>query len=136
MKALLTNLLTGIAALGLASQAAAQVDINLSLQPSPQTINVGDPASMDLVVSGLANLSAPSLGAFDFDLFSTRWTGYIVAAESGKYSISLSSNDGGRLLLDDKKIIDLVKTSCKSAYGIPLAMVRDGCGQFELHRFF
>ncbi|HTH37146.1 MAG TPA: glycoside hydrolase family 3 C-terminal domain-containing protein, partial [Pyrinomonadaceae bacterium] len=44
---------------------------------------------------------------FTADLFSTRWTGYVVAAESGKYSISLSSNDGGRLFLDDKKIIDL-----------------------------
>ncbi|MEQ1765143.1 MAG: glycoside hydrolase family 3 C-terminal domain-containing protein, partial [Pyrinomonadaceae bacterium] len=44
---------------------------------------------------------------FPADLFSNRWTGFLVAPESGRYSISLSSNDGGRLFLDDKKIIDL-----------------------------
>lgn len=41
------------------------------------------------------------------DLFSNRWTGYLVADKSGKYSISLSSNDGGRLYLDDKLIVDV-----------------------------
>ena len=66
MKNLISRLLSGIATLGLASHAFGQ--ISLSLQPTPQTINVGDPATMDLVVSGLGNLSAPSLGAFDFDL--------------------------------------------------------------------
>ncbi|MEO5859792.1 MAG: glycoside hydrolase family 3 C-terminal domain-containing protein [Pyrinomonadaceae bacterium] len=44
---------------------------------------------------------------FPADLFSNRWTGFLVAPRSGKYSISLSSNDGGRLFLDDKKLIDL-----------------------------
>lgn len=69
MKQLISIILTGIAALGLDSpQSLAQVGINLSLQPSPQTINVGDSASMDLVVSGLGNLSSPSLGAFDLEL--------------------------------------------------------------------
>ncbi|MCI0540380.1 MAG: VPDSG-CTERM sorting domain-containing protein [Verrucomicrobiales bacterium] len=66
MKRLISILLTGIAALGLALQAVAQ--ISLSLQPSPQVINVGGVTSMDLVVSGLGNLSPPSLGAFDLDL--------------------------------------------------------------------
>jgi hypothetical protein len=61
-----SSLLTGLAALGLASQAAAQ--INVSFQPTPEIINAGDPASLDLVISGLGNLSSPSLGAFDFDL--------------------------------------------------------------------
>jgi hypothetical protein len=64
MKTLLINLIA-ILALGLPLRARAQ--ITLTLQPSPQTINVGDPTSMDLVVSGLGNLSSPSLGAFDFD---------------------------------------------------------------------
>lgn len=41
------------------------------------------------------------------DLFSNRWTGYLVAEKSGKYSLSLSSNDGGRLYLDDKLIVDV-----------------------------
>jgi len=44
---------------------------------------------------------------FPADLFSNRWTGYLVAPVSGRYSISLSSNDGGRLYLDDKVIVDV-----------------------------
>jgi beta-glucosidase len=51
--------------------------------------------------------TGPPVENFKSDLFSNRWTGYLVATQSGKYSISLSSNDGGRLFLDDKKIIDL-----------------------------
>src|SRR6185295_6688986 len=66
MKHLLSNLVASVAALSVTSSAVAA--INISLEPTPQTINVGDPATMDLVVSGLGNLSAPSLGAFDFDL--------------------------------------------------------------------
>lgn len=44
---------------------------------------------------------------FPADLFSNRWTGFLVAPVSGKYAISLSSNDGGRLYLDDKLIVDV-----------------------------
>ena len=41
------------------------------------------------------------------DLFSNRWTGNLTATISGRYAISLSSNDGGRLYLDDKLIVDV-----------------------------
>ena len=44
---------------------------------------------------------------FPADKFSNRWTGFLVSPVSGRYSISLSSNDGGRLFLDDEKIIDV-----------------------------
>lgn len=44
---------------------------------------------------------------FPDDLFSNRWTGQLIASESGRYSISLSSNDGGRLYLDDKLIVEV-----------------------------
>jgi len=41
------------------------------------------------------------------DKFSNRWTGQLVASISGRYAISLASNDGGRLYLDDKLIVDV-----------------------------
>ncbi len=44
---------------------------------------------------------------FPDDRFSTRWTGSLVATIGGRYSLSLSSNDGGRLYLDDKLVVDL-----------------------------
>ena len=66
MKNIVKSLIIGLAALALVSNARAQV--TLSLVPTPQSIGVGDPASVDLVISGLGNLAAPSLGAFDVDL--------------------------------------------------------------------
>ena len=42
---------------------------------------------------------------FPADKFSNRWSGFLVSPVSGKYSISLSSNDGGRLYLDDQLIV-------------------------------
>jgi beta-glucosidase len=44
---------------------------------------------------------------FPADRFSTRFTGRLVAPSSGTYVLSLASNDGGRLFLDDRKIVDL-----------------------------
>lgn len=44
---------------------------------------------------------------FPDDQFSNRWTGFLTAPESGRYAISLSSNDGGRLYVDDKLVVDV-----------------------------
>jgi beta-glucosidase len=44
---------------------------------------------------------------FPADRFSTRWTGSLVATQGGRYALSLSSNDGGRLYVDDKLVVDL-----------------------------
>ena len=55
----------GLILLGLAGQAQA---IMLEFVPPSQGVNLGDPASVDLVISDLGNLSPPSLGAFDLDI--------------------------------------------------------------------
>lgn len=46
---------------------AAQAS-TLLLMPSSYTVDVGDPVDVDIVIVGLGFRSAPSLGAFDFDL--------------------------------------------------------------------
>ena len=56
----------GIAALAISLEANA--NITVALEPSSQTISVGNPVSVDLVISGLGNFASPSLGGFDFDL--------------------------------------------------------------------
>ncbi len=40
------------------------------------------------------------------DSFSARYTGYFVATSSGKYKIGLTLDDGGRIYLDDKLIVN------------------------------
>ncbi len=42
----------------------------------------------------------------DDDNFSVRWTGYIKAVKSGKFTINASSDDGVRLWINDKQVID------------------------------
>lgn len=68
----------------------------------------GEPAlrRVDAQVDFRWATGAPAPG-FPDDQFSTRWTGSLVATTSGRYSLSLSSNDGGRLYLDDRLLVDL-----------------------------
>jgi hypothetical protein len=66
MKTLVTKIVIGISTVTLSCQ--VQGTVSVSLAPTPQTINVGDPAVMDLIVGGLGDFAAPSLAAFDFDL--------------------------------------------------------------------
>lgn len=40
------------------------------------------------------------------DLFGVRWTGEILPPVSGEYEISVSANDGVRLFINDKKVVD------------------------------
>ncbi|MCI0538409.1 MAG: cohesin domain-containing protein [Verrucomicrobiales bacterium] len=103
MKRLNSILLACIAALGVVSQAAAQ--INISLQPSPQIIGVGDPASMELVISGLGNFSSPSLGAFDFDL---SYDPAILSAVSLTFGTFLSPGILGSLQFSDLTLAGLM----------------------------
>ena len=40
------------------------------------------------------------------NIYSVRWTGFIVAPVSGEYELHLSSDDGSRMWLDDELVID------------------------------
>lgn len=62
---------TTIAAIGtaLALWAALPASaITIEFSPSSQTVNVGSSTSVDLVISGLGDGAAPSLGTFDLDV--------------------------------------------------------------------
>lgn len=61
-----TLAILGAAALFLA--ALPSQAITLSIAPPSQAVTAGSPVSVDLVISGLGNGSAPSLGAFDVDV--------------------------------------------------------------------
>jgi hypothetical protein len=60
------KLLLGIAALALSLRANANIIV--SLEPSSQSISVGSPVSVNLVISGLGDHTSPSLGAFALDV--------------------------------------------------------------------
>ena len=49
--------------------------------------------------------SGPAAG-LGHDEYSVRWTGYLQASRGGNYSISTQSDDGVRLWIDDKQVID------------------------------
>ena len=58
------------AALGLALVfgSATSEAIMLSINPASQEVSVGDTIGFDIVISGLGNGAAPSLGAYDFNV--------------------------------------------------------------------
>ncbi|MFZ2322506.1 MAG: glycoside hydrolase family 3 C-terminal domain-containing protein [Ignavibacteriaceae bacterium] len=62
-----------------------------------------------IMVDKIINFSWDWHGPFeDFpkDNFSVRWTGFIKVDKSGRYTLDVSSDDGARLYLDDKPVID------------------------------
>jgi beta-glucosidase len=44
--------------------------------------------------------------ALDGDAYSVRWTGKLIPPVSGNYEINVSANDGYRLFIDNKKVLD------------------------------
>jgi len=66
MKRILPKLATAIAAIAFSFQ--VQAAISVALEPASQSVSTGSPVFVDLVIHGLGNGAAPSLGAFDFDL--------------------------------------------------------------------
>ncbi|MEO6996223.1 MAG: TIM-barrel domain-containing protein, partial [Lacunisphaera sp.] len=51
-------------------------------------------------------LANPPPGLNGFDNFSARWDGTITAPETGEYEFSIEYDDGGRLYLDGKLLVD------------------------------
>src|SRR5204863_3875431 len=43
---------------------------------------------------------------FEPDTFAVRWTGFLAVPEEGEYRFTLGSDDGARLVLDGKAVID------------------------------
>ncbi|NLX26962.1 MAG: DUF5110 domain-containing protein [Lentisphaerae bacterium] len=51
-------------------------------------------------------LAGPPGGLDGFNNFSARWEGFLIAPESGEYEIGIDGDDGFRLFLDGKKVIE------------------------------
>jgi beta-glucosidase len=69
----------------------------------------GSPTS-DLVARG----EVTAEHALDNDNFSARWTGQIVPPVTGRYTVTVSGDDGFRLLLDGKPVIDRWTTASRA----------------------
>jgi hypothetical protein len=69
--------------------------------------NLGDPVTtrLDPAISFDWGSDAPSELATG-EHFSARWTGKLNVPETGKYEFFLTSDDGSRLFIDDKQVID------------------------------
>jgi hypothetical protein len=70
--AMFVSLVLAIAAPGAEALFSCEPYIAISFVPSSQTVNVGDPLTVALQISGLSSqrwgVGAPSLGGFDFDV--------------------------------------------------------------------
>jgi len=68
----------------------------------------GEPAltRIDKQVDFSWDVSSPAPGIVNEDLFSARWTGTFIAPGSGVYELGVMSDNGCRLYLDEKLVID------------------------------
>ena len=83
---------------GLAVQNFEGVDFN---KPAGSTVD--EKIEHDWPGPPLAN---PPPGLSGFDNFSARWTGTIIAPETGEYEFGVEYDDGGRLYLDGKLLVE------------------------------
>ena len=72
---------------------------NMNLEGEPARLNI------DKIISFIWNDKGP-FEDFQKDNFSVRWTGYIKPDKSDKYTFDVSSDDGVRLYIDDKLVIN------------------------------
>jgi len=73
---------------------------NTTLEGTPALTRV------DPQINFLWTLFSPDQEKINFDWFSTRWTGKLLASETGEFEIGLEGDDGYRLYLNDQLIID------------------------------
>lgn len=73
---------------------------NIELQGTPALTRI------DQEIAFSWTLYSPDKEKINYDFYSARWTGTLTAPESGNFEIGIKGNDGYRLYLDDKLIID------------------------------
>jgi beta-glucosidase len=61
----------------------------------------------------------------DAEFFSIRWTGKLVAPETGEYSIGLKTDDGGRIWINDELIAEDWSTHAMQAYLGKITLKKD-----------
>ncbi len=68
----------------------------------------GDPVltRCDQIIKFQWTLYSPDPDKLSYDFYSVRWTGKIKAPESGNFKIGIDGNDGYRLFIDGKLVID------------------------------
>ncbi|MGB8225735.1 MAG: glycoside hydrolase family 3 C-terminal domain-containing protein, partial [Sedimentisphaerales bacterium] len=81
------------------------------LQGQPVLSRVDSELKMDWgyrspTTADIAQGTLPADKKIDDDYFSARWTGQLLAPVSGEYKLGIASDDGCRLYLDSKKILD------------------------------
>lgn len=79
-------------------------------------------------------LNSPGRG-IPFDWYSARWTGTITVPESGATRIGVEGNDGYRLYLDDKLIIDNWQKRSFGTKTVPITMAPGSTHRIRLEYF-
>jgi beta-glucosidase len=70
-------------------------------------------------------LFSPDPEKLSYDFYSVRWTGKLKAPETGKYKIGIDGNDGYRLFLDNKLLIDNWKKLSKQTIATDFSFEKD-----------
>ncbi|MGV7207199.1 TIM-barrel domain-containing protein [Oxalobacteraceae bacterium A2-2] len=69
-------------------------------------------------------LADPPAGLSSLDNFSARWSGTLVAPEDGEYELGVEGDDGFRLLLDGKVVVDDWRNGGKRYQGYKVSLAK------------
>jgi len=105
--------------------------ITIGFEPVSQEVVVGDPASVNLVISGLGDYTAPSLGTFDLNItYNTAildFTGYTLGSYLGDISSweAVDDSDGettpGTINLAEISLLSVSELDALQPSSFPLA---------------
>ena len=69
-------------------------------------------------------LFSPDPEKINYDFFSARWTGELVAPETGRFNLGIDGNDGYRVYIDDKLVIDHWRKQTYETHMVPVDLVK------------
>lgn len=90
---------------------------------------------IDQMVDFSWTLGSPDDSKLSFDEYSIRWTGELTSPKTGRYHIGLRGNDGYRLYINDKLIIDNWEKLSFNTKTIPLDFVQNETYKIKIEFF-
>jgi len=80
-------------------------------------------------------LFSPDPTIINYDFFSARWTGFIESPVSGTFNIGINGNDGYRLYIDNKLLVDNWKKQSYSTRMVPFQFVKGKAHAIRIEYF-
>ncbi len=102
---------------------------NITLSGKPELVRD------DAAINFQWTLFSPDPDRINYDFFSARWTGKLVAPKSGRFNIGIDGNDGYRLYINEKVVIDNWRKQSYHTRMVPFEFVQGRAYDIRIEYF-